>query len=252
MRAKYNSFTFPEGRWSISKTITSKENDAQQEIAVVHRVEIDGRLQAATPAAIEAQYTLLATAYASNGFDFLVYLPTGAISERLSLLSNDAKGGVRVLQKPSISSLENGQYATYLPVKIVLEAEYDSPNAPTTLLVSFEETLHFEGGGPIYDWYRPIKGFPTKGMVRQADTYRAVQSGTAVGYNQYPSLGTISGAPPPIFGINKLNKNPQVSLGTPTDVKGGSYNSWPISWTYEFESATPLFGTPTLWPLTIG
>jgi hypothetical protein len=247
MRARYNGFTFPEGRWSISKTISSNENAAKQEITVIHRVDIDGRLQGTSPSQIEAQYNLLNAAYSVNGFDFTVFLPTGGLSNRLSLSARDAIGGVRVVQKPSIGQLENGQYVTYLPVKISLEAEYGSDNAPINALVSFQENLRFDGGGPISAWYRPIKGRPTKGMVRQADTYRAVQSGSAVGFSDYPQLGTISGAPPPIFGINMLNKNPDVNLGTP-ELRGRVYINWPIEWTYEFESSSPLFGTPNRWP----
>lgn len=248
MQAKYNTFTFPEGRWSIVKTIQSNENDARQELTVTHRVEIDGRLQATSAAGIEAQYSLLTAAYNTNNFDFIVYLPTGAVSDRLSLLKEGAIGGVRVTQKPSIGPLENGQYVTYLPVKITLEAEYVSANAPTVMLSAFEETLSFEGGGPIYDWYRPIKGYPSKGVVAQADTYRAIQSGRAVGYLDYPRLGTISGAPAPIFGIANLNRNPRVSRGN-AEKRGSTYINFPVTWEYSFESASPLFGSPNAWPI---
>ncbi len=248
LTARYRSFTFPEGRWSISKTLQGNENPAKQELTVTHRVAIDGRLQATSAAGIEAQYALLSAAYAVNGGDFLVFLPTGARSDQLSLLSLDALGGVRVTQKPSLGSLENAQYVTYLPVTITLEAEYVSGNSPLNALSSFEESLSFEGGGPVQDWYRPIKGTPSKGIVRQADTYRATQTGKAVGYFDYPRLGTTAGAPPPIFGIDALNRNPQVSLGSPEKL-GSSYVNFPVSWTYEFESATPLFGTPNRWPI---
>lgn len=246
MRAKYNTFTFPDGRWSISKSITSNENEAHQELSTIHRVDIDGRLQADSAALIEAQYTLLTRAYSVNGEDFLVFLPTGGISERLSLRSAGSLGGVRVIQKPSIEGLENGQYTTYLPVKISLEAEYPSTNSDI-LLTSFRETVNFEGGGPVHGWYRPIRGLPTKGIVRQLDTYRATQSGSAVGYLDYPRLGTIAGAPPPIWGFQHLNANPRVSRDS-AELHNGSYINWPITWSYEFESATPLFGSPNLWP----
>lgn len=246
MRARYNGYTLPEGRWSISKSITSNENEAKQELSQIHTISIDGRLQGASAAAIEAQYSLITAAYAYNGFDFVVFLPSGAISDRLSLLTRDAIGGVRVTQKPSVESLENAQYTTYLPIKLVLEAEY--PNAGiSSALVSFRETVTFEGGGPVLDWYRPIRGVPTKGIVRQIDTYRAVQSGEAVGYADYPRLGTTAGPPAPIWGIQNLNKNPQVTLGSP-ERRGSTYINFPLQWSYEFESATPLFGRPNLWP----
>jgi hypothetical protein len=245
MRAKYNTYTLPEGRWSISKVMHSNENTARQEMTVTHKVDIDGHLSGANAAAIEAQYTLLTAAYATNGFDFIVFLPSGRISDRLSLLSRGSLAGVRVMQKPSIQSLEHGQYALYLPVKISLEAEYIS--GTSAMLTAFEETLDFEGGGPLFDWYRPIRGLPSKGFVRQADTYRATQSGKAVGFGDYPSLGTISGAPGPIFGIELLNRNPKVSRGSP-EKRGLVYINWPISWTYEFESSSPLFGSPNRWP----
>lgn len=248
MRAKYNNYVLPEGRWNISKTMTSNENAARQELTITHQVSIDGMLQGASAAVIEAQYTLLMLAYSVNNFDFIVYLPSGIISQRLSLFALGSLGGVRVMQKPSLQGLENAQYTTYLPVKIALEAEYGSDNAPDKALSSFDETLNFDGGGPLFDWYRPIKGLPTKGQVRQADTYRAVQSGKATGFGSYPQLGTVSGAPSPIFGIDALNKNPQVSLGSP-EKRGSVYINWPISWEYSFESASPLFGVPNRWPI---
>lgn len=246
MRARYNGYTLPEGRWNISKQISTTFNEAKQALSSIHTISIDGRLQGTNAAAIEAQYTLITAAYASNGFDFVVFLPTGAISERLSLLTRDAIGGVRVTQNPSVESLENAQYTTYLPIRIMLEAEYPAAGV-SSLLVSFRESVAFEGGGPVLDWYRPIVGVPTRGIVRQIDTYRAVQSGEAVGYSDYPRLGTPAGAPPPIWGIQNLNRNPQITQGSP-ERRGGTYLNFPLQWSYEFESASPLFGSPNLWP----
>ncbi len=122
MQASYNSHTLPEGRWSITKTLTSNENAARQELTVIHRIEIDGQLQGAGSTAIETAFVAIHNAYSVNGGDFIVTLPDSSISDRLSLYSSLAIGGVRVLQKPSLSSLANGQYATYLPVKIILES----------------------------------------------------------------------------------------------------------------------------------
>lgn len=162
--------------------------------------------------------------------------PAGA--SQLSLLNLNSIDGVKIIQRPSFPTLQNAAYVTWLPFTFVLEAEYPVNDA-ASILLEFEETVTFEGGGPVFGWWKPLVGFPVRQQVRMADTYRATQAGRAVGY-----LGRPPAAAP--LWLGALNRFPGYSIRSPRR-RGNSFINYETTWQYEFESAVPLQGNPSAW-----
>ncbi len=240
MLIKYGTYSIPAGRSEISHTRQLTYNSAEQPLSEVVRVQVDSRLKANDSPTMDLLVKQLLTGFNNNGKDFIVYLPNGTTASQLSLRTNDALGGVRIIQRPSFSTLQNAAYVTWLPFTFILEAEIPVTNA-ANLLTEFEETLTFEGGGPVNAWWKPLVGAPQRQQVRQFDTYRATQTGSAVGYLSRPS-------PPPPLWLNAMNKFPSASKKSPKRF-GDDYKNFGISWTYDFESDSPLVGNPNAWLL---
>lgn len=239
MISKYGTYAFGEGRCNISRSIRNVENDARQVVSQIVRLEVEARLGGTTTAAaMDTAVRNLLTAFESNGKDFVVYLPDGSTASQLSLYSAPAMGGVRVIEGPTLPSLANAAYVTWLPVTFVLEAEYPADNAGG-LLLDFEETITFEGGGPQYGWLKPLVGVPQRQLLRQRDTYRATQSGFSIGAFARP-------LPPNPLWLNALMKNPSAIKRSPKR-RGGTYTDFYTAWEYTFESDSPLVGNPNVW-----
>jgi hypothetical protein len=128
---------------------------------------------------------------------------------------------------------DGAEYTTYRTYNISLEAEY-----LTQLGVeSYTETYDFSGGGEAWVMVETITGPPLRQTVRQQTPYRCTQSGSSVGGGARPS------PPPPAFpSVEHVNER-RITYGTPQFLRNGNIQ-YPLSWSYSFESATPLFALP--------
>lgn len=235
MVPKYGNYAHPIGECEISLTADVVENDAYEPIEVIRRVQVSGLLLADSPAAMNAKVSALQAAYSANGYDFRVYLPNGTTVSRLTLLNAGSNGGVRITQLPSFPSIAGAGYVTNLKYTLALEARYPVANS-SSLLKSFEETLTFEGGGPVYGWLKPLAGKPVKQLLRQNDTYRATQTGSAVGAYSRPS-------PPSPLWASSMLVAPTTTKRSPLR-RGSGFVDYGISWSYQFESDSPLRAEP--------
>lgn len=238
MEVEYNGVTFDEGRTTLQRQETAIENSAGQLMGYMVRVTADITIAAAGAAAMEAAYADAIDAFSSNGFDFIVRLPGGTQSDNLSLDNDSAVGGVRVMERPSIDSLAGGIYTTFLPFRVVLEAEYPAV-AGAEILREFEETVSFSGGGPVYGWLKPLRGRPQPQLLRQADTYRATQVGHAIGYQHRPNPPAAIWPAYQIQNLEHTKRSPRR--------RGASFIDYFTSWSYVFESDTRLIGSPHAW-----
>lgn len=229
-----------DGRIAISTEVEAVENEASQVVARIERRTIEGRLGGTTTQAeMDVKVQALRNAFAVNSRDFLVYLPGGQVASQLSLRSAAALGGLRVVSGPNIQAA-GASYVTWQPYTVTLEGEY--PTAGASLLYrTFEETLEIEGGGPVDGWLKPLNARPIRQRIMQHDTYRAIQSGFAVGMYARP-------APPAPLWPQFLTR--QGRFGSRSPKRRGIFSTdFYISWSYEFESDRPLVGQPTSWPL---
>lgn len=239
MHCRLGNYEFPEGRVEITRRDTPEFNDARQVISNTIRLDCSSALYASSASEMDGLVTLLLQAFQQGGNDFLVFLPGGSVRTQLCLLNSGAIGGVRVVQPPTIESLKNGGYVTWLPFSFALEAEYPAA-AAGALYREWSESITFD---PLTReaWLLCLHGSHQKQQVRERPFYRAVQSGRAVGYLGYPS------PPRPIWFNAWMNRDTQPDLESPRR-RGSDYVDYPISWRYEFQSDRPLSGVPNPWP----
>lgn len=238
----YGDYRHPLGQPAIVISRRTLFSAANTPLAVVERWEINGLLQAGSAAEMSEQIDALEAAYSSGGHDLLLYLPDGSTASSHRLLNAQTLGGVRVVRPPSYPQGRGAEYATIRTFSVALEAEL--PLLPLdTALVSYRETLEFRGGGPRFGHLEPLIGLPIKQVLRRHTIFRATQRGEAVGWVAYPT-------PPSPLWPAALVESGTLHAASPRRRGSGealAYTDFPITWSYQFESALPLYGTPNVW-----
>jgi len=241
MYLKYGSYQHASGETAVVITKQGLFTDTGIARGVRERWDIQGRLQAASPAAVTTALNALAAAYAVQGLDIGFYEDDNTPTSHF-IDSSATNGGVRVVSPPSFPQGRGAEYSTFRTYTLSVEAEW---LAADQTLLNWRETLRFTGGGPQFAFLQPITGVPVKQVLRQATTYKATQSGEAVGFQSYPS------PPGPIWPTAEHVQQRQIHYELPRRMgKTGlaTLTDYKISWSYEFESATPLLGLPSGWP----
>ncbi len=242
MYLKYGTYQHPPGEASVVISKQGLFSDAGLTRGVRERWDIQGRLQAADQAALTAAIEALTAAYSVQGQNVGFYFDDDQPSSHL-IASSETNGGVRVVVPPSFPQGKGAEYSTFRNYSLALEAEWLDPDAT---LIGWNERLNFSGGGPQFAFLQPITGTPIKQLLRQATPYRATQSGEAVGYQSYPAPALPLWADAEHVHLREIHYEIPKRMGpsgSPT------YTHYRVTWSYRFESATPLFGTPTAWPL---
>ncbi|MBS0263891.1 MAG: hypothetical protein JSS02_18275 [Planctomycetes bacterium] len=195
---------------------------------------IVGVLQAADPGSLTEALASLRTAYATNGLDLGLYHDDGTPTDH-RIISANTLGGTRVLHS-AFPEGTGAEYSTFRSYSITVEAE--TPDTTHDVL-EFSEVVSFVGtGGPRLVFLETLAGPPQTQIARQFTTYRARQEGRAVGLTSYPTV------PPPVWPAAELVDQRRVSLHTPRRT-ATSLSEYAVEWAYQFESTTPLTGTPT-------
>ena len=198
--------------------------------------EITGWLQAANPSALTSAIAALRAAYSATGVDAGLYFDDGVTPTDHVLASAQALGGVRVvsLDFPHGSGAE---YSTFRSFRITLAADFPE-GAPT--LWEASETVTFQGaGGPRRLFLETLDGPPQLQIVAAQTTYRAVQQGFATGAFAYPAVV------PPLWPTEEHLHARRITYDAPQRY-GANLARYTASWHYQFESAAPLLGLPTV------
>lgn len=201
-------------------------------IEYVESWTLEGILQAANPAALTLKMNALENAYNDSGKN-LIFSIDGARTQHV-LLGSTGLGGPMVVRLTWTNQFDS-EYTTYRSYEISIECRI--PRVEDELM-EFRESLVSSGGLPEFRIHTLRNGPPIVQMVSPRTPYRAVQSGTAVGYSRYPA------ASPSLFG----NSSPplvdrEIGKDTP-EVFRGKRTNYPIKWSYQFLSTGPLFSTP--------
>lgn len=235
MYLAYGSYTHASGevQLQISRQSTYGENGIRRGSLV--RWTIDGRLHAADIASLTTAIAALETAYSVDGYNLALYNDDASLTAH-TLISSTSLSGVKIVSLDYPSG-DGSQYTTYRDYRITAEAEY---SVSSSNILNWNETLSFSGGGPLVVWLPALTGPPQRQIARQQTTYKCQQSGTATGLASYPA------AAPPLFGpdVEHVSQR-QFSLGTPRLTARGLGTEFPVSWSYSFESSSPLFGLPS-------
>lgn len=241
MYLKYGTYRHAPGEVSVAISKQGIFSDAGISRGVRERWEIQGRLQAADQSSLSTAIAALVAAYSQQAQDAGFYFDNDQPTSHV-IVSAASNGGVRVIGPPSFPQGKGAEYSTFRTYTIALEAEWLDP---TATLLSWNETLSFDGGGPQVIFLEPINGLPQRQLLKQATTYRAAQSGRAVGYLGYPF------PPAPLWPAAEHVDRRQIRYELPDrsgPIGAATYTQFGITWSYSFEDAAPLIGFPTPWP----
>lgn len=244
MYAKYGTYRHELGEHTFTVLREAIPSPAGDTWAIRETWNINGVLTntSGNPNTLDTKVAALIAAYGQDNQDLAIILPDGTRSQSHRLLNSDTIGGVRVVRPPSFPKGEGAEGVTYRTFTVTLEAI--KPTVATHLVLSFEETVSWSGGGPEFGYLYPAIGAPVRQQLRRQTTYKATQSGRAVGLSRYPTV------PRPIWPMARLRpEETPITKRSPRRV-GGSYIEYEISWNYQFESASKLVGGVHLW--TIG
>jgi hypothetical protein len=240
MYFQYGNYQHAHGEVNLSLTKRANRNARGFTAYTTWTMQLEGTLiavgdtAAEMQASIHAQILALENAYGLDGFDAGLFHDDGSLTPHF-LDSSASLGGVRVIGMEFDKDNRDGQYATGRSYRITLEADF--PN-PAVALQQWTESLRIVGtGGPRTVHLETISGVPQKQVVNQRTIVRATQSGSAVGLRTYPL------PPAPLFPGAELVDNREVSKGSPRNLHG-AFVDWPINWSYQFEAAGSLNGTP--------
>lgn len=213
--------------------------EARVPYLLVDRWELEGMIVGDDQADVNAKILALESAYRKTGVDAVLYLNDGVTPSVHRLRNADTLGGIRVVGPPSYPDGRNAEFSTFRRYTIALEAETvlsQDLGGGGQVVTAYEETIRTFGGGPVYSWTAPIRGIPVRQIARERSTYKATQSGFAVGYRSRPAPAS------PIWPY-ALIQNPEISKSSPKRT-GTGFQDYRIEWNYSYESAEPLAGEP--------
>lgn len=237
MQLKYGGYSFPVNGCNVRSRTEIVMNAAQVPYKYKGIIEVDGWLTGSGQSAISSAMRTLQSALAVPYRDLILYQDDGA--ESATIMKNAGSiTGVVITRGPDFPENRGSEYATTRYFTFTAECEYPLPNAGTVLL-EFQETLTFSGGGPLYVCKRAINTGPQRQLVCPQDAYRVVQQGRSVAFAVTPVY------PPPTWPF-ALKQAPDIKRISPGRL-GPSQVNIGVEWTYMFESVTPLVGAPNLW-----
>ena len=234
MLLRYGSYSHSAGETeiAISKTAVVAATGVRE--GYVERWAIRGRLSGLTVSDLSAAVQALESAHSADGQDLLLYLADGTTASAHGLRSGETLSGVQV-RSLSYPDGRGAEYATYRTYEVVYAAEVSATTNPG--LIAWNETLAFTGGGPRFEFITCLNGPPVRVVVAEQTPFRCVQSGSALGYGTWPTYST------PLFPQHEHRDRRRQDKSTP-QYHGSGRARYPIRWSYDFEAATALFGSP--------
>jgi hypothetical protein len=165
---------------------------------------------------------------------------------RLQLLGDDGSptpfvlDPSRLLNGPSLIDFsfptsEAEVYVTGLSYRLTFEGTQYVGRGDSDL-IEFSEEVSGDPGGVTYVYVGGAYNLPERQVATQNKSYKYVQSGSAMGLLAYPLI------PPPIWPF-ALMSEPRVVRSSPQNL-GMVDTNYRISWEYNYEWHTRLFGVP--------
>lgn len=243
MQLRKGSAAFAANAVGFTQSFAGIEDAAGRVYAYLHTFQAEGYLDGSTQAEIAALSAAFEAAMAIPNEDVVFVRDDGGIA--CGLFAATSLGGVQVrgLGFPRSGMNSGYEFVSGRSFGFVATGEYPSPLFGTIALTEFSETVSLSGGGPLRGCLQPVNGPPIEQLIYLATPYRAVQQGTAVGLLAYPD-------PMPPLWPDKL-VNPPGTIARVSAQRVGvvpHYRNFRTTWSYEFLSATPLFGgSPNQW-----
>ena len=237
MQVQWGSYNFTAGACRFGIRQQAVLDAAQTPYMYEFDIDVTGRLYGEGDAALSALESALRVALARPGQDFGVLSTTG--SRSASYWANSATiGGNVVANGPNFTGTQATEYVFFREFSFTVKNRVAIANA-NNAVTEFHESVTYEGGEPEYAFKRAINARPQKQLVWFATEYRVTQSGRAVGFRGYPNPARI------LFPGDKTT-GPKYVRGSPQR-QGKNYINFPIEWSYQYASITPLVAVPNVW-----
>jgi hypothetical protein len=234
MILKYGSYAHSDNEVQITISRRSRIEDNGLRASFVESWNIRGVLQAANPAALTAAIAALEAAYSASGQDLVFFENDGTTETAHKLANATAIGGVKVVSGPGYPAGSGAEYSTFRTYAITVEAEYpldvDDP-------IAWTQTLVAGGGGARFVMLQTLTGSPVRQQEAENTPYWALQTGTAKGLLDYPTPDD------PMFPDDEHVDRRRIVHRTPEIIEGVPAG-FVVSWSYSFESVSPLVGEP--------
>lgn len=237
MQVRYGSYAFTAGTCRFGVTQTAVLNDAMFPYAYDVEFAVSGRLYGEGDAALSASELALRAALAVPFRDVGV-LKTDGTPSATYFRSGSTIGGITITKGPNFSGTKATEYVLFREFEFTASFKLPIVNA-FTALVSFSESMEYQGGGPEFVMQRAVNAPPQRQLVWQQTEYRLIQTGKAVGFAAYPV------PVPPAF-PGSLKTSPNYKRSSPERI-GVGYWRYPVEWAYVMESASPLDALPSVW-----
>lgn len=172
--------------------------------------------------------------------DLIWELPGGTSAPELSVRSSETVGGVRVVQPPSFTAGEGGEYSVYRKGEVAYEYMIPMSGVGRNFVWEWKEEVSFTGSGGAMKALTETKtGNVDRQRSRRNSICRATQSGTIVGLFQRPAM------PRPLFPSDVDEERTQARLLPAEEILAdGTELRFGIQYTYEFTSGTRFPGCP--------
>jgi len=208
--------------------------------AIRQTVTIAGEVGGDDTHAVRDAVEELIAAYSTDGKDLVWSLMDDSQTPDVALISSRCIGGTRVIQRPSFTAGEGGEYSNYRKYEVVVQGDVRIKDQDIPRVWSYSQTIQRTGtGGPVYR-HVPLKHERwQRQQSRRYSLVRIVQTGTIAGTHAHLR------PPAPRWPHALLAESVTVTESEqPALWINGIGVGWETSWSYTFESATPLSGAP--------
>jgi hypothetical protein len=236
MQLSYGSYQFPANGVVISISRQALMTEAKVRYGYTENWRCRGLLEATGQLGISQQILLLERAVSVEFGNLSFTHDDGSLSAQ-GAISKGTFSGVRVVGPVSYPEGAGAEYSTYRTFEVTFEWDVFYSRVG---LISWTESLSTSGGYPLINFFTSLNALPQKQTLALATPYRVTQNGSAIGTLAYP-------VPPQPNWANALREAPKFVERAPKR-RGNNFAEFQIDWTYEFESATPLFGAPNPQP----
>lgn len=237
MFLRFGTYDHDDGEIELTITRETQFTEAHVPYVELNRWELSGLIVADDQTDLTTKIRQLEAAYRQKNVDATMMLSATQESAH-KLRAATTLGGIRVTSGINYPIGKEAEYTTFRRYTIVLEADIVLGDENGNAVTRFEETIRTWGGGPLFAWTQPIVGVPVRQVVRANTTFKATQTGTAVGLRIRPT-------PPSAIWPFALMANPEISKKSPQK-KGERYQDYETSWNYVYEWDKPLQGEPNL------
>jgi len=242
--AQYGNYKHAIGEVSVKVACEGDFGPAMNERSVIHRITLEGILQAANISALTTALAALEAAYAIPNQAFAVYDSATGSKTAWAVSPSQAGviGGVRVRMRPNYPGNTGAEYTTYVTYSVVVE--WMTQGSGWGIITDWNETLTFSGGGPLWTLTPALGNFPPQYQLIYAQTpYRLTQEGQAQQPGSYPI------PPPPAapqFEHRHLRNVREIGPKLIGQSPNAGYIDYGVAWHYEMESAGPIIATPSV------